>query len=197
MVSRSESLAIMGTSGSGKTTLLNILAGIDAADSGEVTVEGGVATSGVVSEEARTIDSKGRPGLVFQLHCLLPEFSAMENVAIAARIQGAPRAAAESRARALLDEVGLTSRAEHLPSELSGGESARVAMARALVTDPAVILADEPTGNLDEETSTTVQDLLFGLVARHARSLVIVTHDPGVAARAQRTLKLEHGVLKG
>lgn len=175
---RGESVAIMGVSGSGKTTLLHVLAGIEPADDGDVRRAG------------------GRVGLVFQHHYLLPELSAEENVALAGRIAGQGTATALARGRELLAEVGLSERFTHLPSELSGGEMARVALARALIASPAVVLADEPTGNLDEDTSLQVQELLFGLVRRHGTALLIVTHEPAVAARADRTHRLEHGVLR-
>jgi predicted ABC-type transport system involved in lysophospholipase L1 biosynthesis ATPase subunit len=171
------SVAIMGASGCGKTTLLHILAGIDHADAGSMVIRG------------------GRPGLVFQAHYLLPEFDALENVAIAGRLAGMPKRAALARAAELLHDVGLAARTRHLPNELSGGETARVAIARALVADPALILADEPTGNLDEETSLVVEELIFDLVRRRAKGLVIVTHDPDVARRADRILHLAHGQL--
>lgn len=175
----SEVVAIMGASGSGKTTLLHILAGIDTADRGEVVL------------------ASGRPGLVFQAHYLLPELDARENVALAARLAGVAKTAALARADELLSAVSLSARGRHLPAELSGGELARVALARALAPDPAVILADEPTGNLDEDTAEAVLALLFNLVRERGKTLVIVTHDSRVAARGDRTLKLEHGVLVG
>lgn len=171
------SVAIMGASGCGKTTLLHILAGIDHADAGSMAIRG------------------GRPGLIFQAHYLLPEFDALENVAIAGRLAGMPKRAALARAAELLHDVGLAARTRHLPNELSGGETARVAIARALVADPALILADEPTGNLDEETSLVIEKLLFDLVRRRGKGLVIVTHDPDVARRADRILHLAHGRL--
>jgi predicted ABC-type transport system involved in lysophospholipase L1 biosynthesis ATPase subunit len=171
------SVAIMGASGCGKTTLLHILAGIDHADAGSMAIRG------------------GRPGLIFQAHYLLPEFDALENVAIAGRLAGMPKRAALDRAAELLHDVGLAARTRHLPNELSGGETARVAIARALVADPALILADEPTGNLDEETSLVIEKLLFDLVRRRGKGLVIVTHDPDVARRADRILHLAHGRL--
>lgn len=178
-----EVVAIVGASGSGKTTLLHILAGLEPADSGAVTLAG------------------GRPGLVFQAHYLLPELDARENVALAARLsgpsgRGAGRAEALAIADRLIAEVGLGERATHRPSELSGGESARVALARSLASSPRVVLADEPTGSLDEENAGRVLDLLFNAARAHGVSLVVVTHDAGVAARADRTLKLEHGVLR-
>jgi predicted ABC-type transport system involved in lysophospholipase L1 biosynthesis ATPase subunit len=172
-----EAVAVMGVSGSGKTTLLHILAGIETPDEGEVVIDG------------------VRAGLIFQLHHLLPELNALENVALAGRLNGRARGEAFEEAGRLLDEVGLGSRATHLPSEMSGGEVARVAIARALAADPRVILADEPTGNLDESTSETIQALLFDRVRAHRKTLVIVTHDSRVAARADRTVHLAYGVL--
>ena len=176
-VARGESAAVMGASGSGKTTLLHLLAGIEPADSGTVETPA------------------GRTGLVFQHHYLLPELDARENVALGARLAGGAKAAAFSRADELLAAVGLAPRARHLPAELSGGELARVALARALAAEPAVILADEPTGNLDETTAGAVLDALFRVVRDAGAALVLVTHDPEVAARADRVLRLEHGTL--
>ncbi len=177
-VGEGEAVAVMGSSGSGKTTLLHILSGIETADAGRVEVLG------------------GRPGLVFQAHYLVPELDARENVALAARLAGVGRAEAMARADRLLEEVGLAARALHHPAELSGGEAARVALARSLASSPRVVLADEPTGSLDEENAARVLDLLFAAVRAHGVTLVLVTHDAAVAARADRTLKLEHGVLR-
>lgn len=178
VVEEGEAVAIMGASGSGKTTLLHILSGIESADAGVVELIG------------------GRPGLVFQAHYLVPELDARENVALAARLAGVAKTAALSAADRLLREVGLTDRARHRPAELSGGEAARVALARSLASSPRVVLADEPTGSLDEENAKRVLDLLFAAVRAHRVTLVLVTHDADVAARADRTLKLEHGVLR-
>lgn len=177
-VRQGEAVAIMGVSGSGKTTLLNILAGIDKADSGSLSLP------------------FGRPGLIFQLHYLMPELDAMENVAITPRVAGTSRKMAAARAKELLSAVGLGERLRHMPSELSGGEVARVAIARALAANASLILADEPTGNLDEDTSENVQHLLFETVRKFGEALIIVTHDPRVAAKADRVLKLEHGVFR-
>lgn len=177
-VDEGEAVAVMGASGSGKTTFLHILAGLEPADAGTVVLP------------------HGRPGLVFQAHYLVPELDARENVALSARIAGWSRAEALAAADRLLGEVGLSERAGHRSDELSGGEAARVALARALVTSPRVVLADEPTGNLDEENAVRVLDLLLRSVRAHRAALVLVTHDATVAARADRTLKLEHGVLR-
>lgn len=181
-VAKGEAVAIMGASGSGKTTLLHILAGLEEGD-------GGSATIG----HTRACESGARAGLIFQLHYLLPELSAEENVALAARLAGCSRSAATLLARERLREVGLAERAGHMPSELSGGEIARVAIARALASGSEVLLADEPTGSLDEETSRTVQKILFETVRRGGKTLVIVTHDGAVAAQADRILRLEKG----
>lgn len=176
-VHEGTSAAIMGVSGSGKTTLLHILAGIEDEDSGTLEITG------------------GRAGLIFQHHYLIPELSALENVVIAARIGGTPKKQAFRRGAELLEEVGLSERAEHFPAELSGGEMARVGIARALVTDPRLILADEPTGSLDEQTKEKIQTLLFNVVENHNSALVLVTHDQAVASRADTIYHLEHGRL--
>lgn len=179
-LSPAECVAVMGVSGSGKTTLLHILAGIEAASGGEMKFEPAAVTR----------------GLVFQQHYLLPELDAVENISLGARLRGVARAEALDRAGRLIAEVGLAARARHLPPELSGGERARVALARALAAEPDLILADEPTGNLDEETSCAVQERLFTTVRRARRAMIIVTHEPAVAARADRVLRLEHGELR-
>ena len=176
-VSAGESIAVMGVSGSGKTTLLHILAGIEGYDGGRVEIGG------------------GRAGLVFQHHYLVPELNAIENVALAARISGTDKSESLRLAAQGLAAVGLEARADHLPAELSGGEMARVAIARALSTSPRVILADEPTGNLDEKTKEKIQQLLFDVATAHNAALVIVTHDPHLAALASACYHLEHGVL--
>jgi len=185
-----ESVSIRGSSGSGKTTLLQQLGGLDQADSGEVRIL--APGAGLVAPRA----SLGRGvGFVFQNYQLMPELTALENVALAARIVGTPVAAAEEAARALLTQVGLGARLEHLPAKLSGGECQRVAIARALVNRPSVILADEPTGNLDERTGAEIMDLLLGVVADRGAALILVTHSREFAERASRRLVLSGGVL--
>ena len=185
-----ESVSIRGSSGSGKTTLLQQLGGLDQPDSGEVRIL--APGSGLVAPRS----SLGRGvGFVFQNYQLMPELTALENVALAARIAGVPAVSATAAARSLLTQVGLGARLEHLPSKLSGGECQRVAIARALVNRPSVILADEPTGNLDERTGAEIMDLLLGVVAERGAALILVTHSREFAERANRRFVLSGGVL--
>jgi predicted ABC-type transport system involved in lysophospholipase L1 biosynthesis ATPase subunit len=183
-----ESMSIRGESGSGKSTLLNLLAGLDAADGGEILWRGEKTL--VAARRARTV------GMVFQAFYLVPELDALANVLLAGRILARPDAAARARARELLGRVGLAERARHLPSQLSGGERQRVAVARALMNRPALILADEPTGNLDEGTGNAVIELLLGLCTETATALVLVTHNAAHAARTSRQLFLHEGTLQ-
>jgi predicted ABC-type transport system involved in lysophospholipase L1 biosynthesis ATPase subunit len=185
-----ESVSIRGSSGSGKTTLLQQLGGLDEPDAGVVRIL--AADVGLVAP--RTSLGRG-VGFVFQNYQLMPELTALENVALAARIAGMPALSATAAARALLTQVGLGARLEHLPAKLSGGECQRVAIARALVNRPSVILADEPTGNLDERTGVEIMDLLLGVVADRGAALVLVTHSREFAERAGRRLVLSGGVL--
>ena len=190
-----ERVAVVGRSGSGKSTLLHILGGLDRPDAGEVHVGG--QSLYAVSARARTAIRAARIGLVFQSYHLLPEMDVTENVMLPAMTgaAGIKKAQARQRALDLLEQVGLADRACHMPLELSGGEQQRVALARALIHQPSLILADEPTGNLDRMTGAQVMDLLFGLSGTRDLSLVMVTHSPETAALCDRVLELQDGLL--
>ncbi len=193
-VEEGEAVAITGASGAGKSTLLHLLGALDRPTSGSVRI-GGTDTRSLDDEAAGELRNR-RVGFVFQFHHLLREFTALENVMMPALIRGASDATARKSAAELLRQVGMERRSGHKPAQLSGGEQQRVAVARALVNRPLVVLADEPTGNLDARTSEGVHDMLFGLKERHGVALVVVTHNRELAFKAERVLQLREGVLE-
>jgi lipoprotein-releasing system ATP-binding protein len=194
-----ERVAIMGRSGAGKSTLLHLLGLLDRPDGGSLAVRGQATEK--LSRPARARMRNKEVGFVFQFYHLIPELTALENALLPSMISHSPlswmgsRRRARDRVSTLLSELGLGDRLGHKPSQLSGGERQRVAIARALASDPSILLCDEPTGNLDERTSATISNLLFEVVARHGQTLVMVTHDPELAASADRTLQLHDGRL--
>jgi putative ABC transport system ATP-binding protein len=193
-VEKGTMLAIMGPSGSGKSTLLHLVGGIEVPTTGKVLLEGADMAS--MNDDERTIIRRRRIGFVFQAFNLLPTFTAEENVALPLLLDGISNTEATRRAAEMLDLVGLGGRLHHVPSAMSGGEQQRVAIARALVNEPALLLADEPTGNLDSAAGAKVIALLRSLVDRRQQTIVMVTHDPGVAAKADRLVSLRDGLIE-
>ena len=192
-VEQPTKISVIGESGSGKSTFLNILGGLETADSGEINAGG---------YELHRLDESGLTeyrrfylGFIFQFHYLLKDFTALENVMLPALIAGGRRKAVKEKALSLLHDVKLENRLSHFPAQLSGGERQRAAVARALINDPSLILADEPTGNLDPANAHSVQDLLFSIADKHRKTLIIVTHDHGIAANTEQCYRLEHGSL--
>ncbi|MFO7767371.1 MAG: ABC transporter ATP-binding protein [bacterium] len=192
-VREGEALVIMGPSGSGKSTLLNLLGCLDVPSSGEIWLEGTPLSD--LDDDQRTLLRRRRVGMVFQFYNLLPSLSALENAALPLLLDGRDPIRASERAGGLLEGLGLGHRLDHRPDELSGGEMQRVAIARALGPDPAVLLADEPTGNLDSATGEEVLELLLEAVRTRGHTLVVVTHDPQVASHADRLLTMRDGLL--
>lgn len=192
-VERGEMVAVVGASGVGKSTLLHVLGGLDAFDAGTVRI--GDAAIHAMKDAERVAFRNRHVGFVFQFHHLLPEFTAQENVEMPLRIAGRPPEEFRQRAAEVLERVGLAERAAHRPGALSGGEQQRVAVARALVSRPSVVLADEPTGNLDERTAAEIHELLRAMHREHGLTSIIVTHNAVLAAECDRTVRLEGGVL--
>ncbi|HEY2775657.1 MAG TPA: ABC transporter ATP-binding protein [Candidatus Binatia bacterium] len=193
-VAAGESLAVIGESGTGKSTLLHLLGGLDRPDGGTVKV-GGIDLYGLAARERTALRGKDI-GFVFQFHHLLGDFDALENVMMPLLVTGSSRSAARKRALAILERVGLGHRLDHRPGELSGGEQQRVAVARALAAHPSVVLADEPTGNLDPGTAEEVHRLLRDVQKEEGAALIVATHNSTLAGMLDRTLRMENGVLK-
>ena len=193
-IDKGEVVSIVGPSGAGKTTLLQIIGTLDKPDSGRITIDG-TDVLGLGSRRLAEFRNR-RIGFVFQFHQLLPEFTAIENIMIPAYIAGTPKAEAKERAAELLDFMGLSDRARHKPAELLGGEKQRVAVARALVNRPAVILADEPSGSLDSKNKAELHQLFFDLRDKTGQTFVIVTHDESLARITDRTIAMKDGMLE-
>ena len=193
-VEHTAKISIIGESGSGKSTFLNILGGLEAADSGQILA--GDYKVHELDEKGLTEYRSSFLGLVFQFHYLLKDFTALENVMLPALIAGQPKKTVRERALSLLEDVRLADRKDHFPAQLSGGERQRAAVARALINEPSLVLADEPTGNLDHVNSKTVQDLLFSITDKHKKTLIVVTHDSAIASLTDVCYKLHGGVLE-
>ncbi|PTA97536.1 ABC transporter ATP-binding protein [Kluyvera sp. Nf5] len=194
VVKRAQTIALIGESGSGKSTLLAILAGLDDGSSGEVNLLGQPLHT--MDEEARAKLRAAHVGFVFQSFMLIPTLNALENVELPALLRGENSAQSRASAKGLLEELGLGKRLDHLPAQLSGGEQQRVALARAFNGRPALLFADEPTGNLDRQTGDKIADLLFSMNQQYGTTLILVTHDPQLAARCDRRLRLVNGELR-
>ncbi|SLK19807.1 putative ABC transport system ATP-binding protein [Enterobacter sp. NFR05] len=194
VVKRAQTIALIGESGSGKSTLLAILAGLDDGSSGEVNLLGQPLHA--MDEEARVKLRAAHVGFVFQSFMLIPTLNALENVELPALLRGENSAQSRASAKGLLEELGLGKRLDHLPAQLSGGEQQRVALARAFNGRPALLFADEPTGNLDRQTGDKIADLLFSMNQQYGTTLILVTHDPQLAARCDRRLRLVNGELR-
>lgn len=194
VISKGEIIAVTGASGAGKSTLLHILSTLDRADTGEVTLDG--IRTDQLSERKLSEFRNRKIGFVFQFHHLLPEFTALENICIPAYIAGRTRKDAENKAMELLDFLNLKERATHKPAELSGGEQQRVAVARALINQPAVLMADEPSGNLDSANARQLHQLFFDLRKNFGQTIVIVTHNEELAGLSDRRLSMKDGLLE-
>lgn len=192
-IQKGEIVSIVGKSGAGKSTLLHILGTLDIPDDGFLSING--IEINTLSEKELSVFRNQQIGFVFQFHHLLPEFTALENVCIPAYIQKKPEKETIERAKKLLADLGLEDRLQHKPAQLSGGEQQRVAVARAMMNKPAVILADEPSGNLDTETSQQLHELFFELRAKHQQTFIIVTHNPDLAKMSDRTLVMKDGCI--
>jgi lipoprotein-releasing system ATP-binding protein len=193
-IAAGETVALVGPSGAGKSTLLHIAGLLERPDGGEVTIGGEACSS--LTDDRRTALRRSAIGFIYQFHHLLPEFSALENVVVPQMIAGDAKSAARDRARSLLDMVGLAERESHRPAKLSGGEQQRVAIARALANSPKILIADEPSGNLDQDTAERVFELLMRLTRETGVSSLVATHNPDLAARMDRILVMKNGLLE-